>query len=338
MKRSERSTSSDMENPDISAWVQSRIELLAAPADWAPDLRRALARHASRAEATCGERTRPLRVLLAVVGVAVALSIAAIVLSRGAVLAQTSAGEWHPFEEAWNWVTVVWRGPVLLLGSPGAALRVETVKAPGESQLAANAGEAGALAGFAPRLPDATFLPPPQIAVNGALATAANWEGQRLTLEIGATVTATWRGTGGWSELLLIQGQLPVITMSPAFDLQAFGIGALGLPRRRPVPDGFPWILFGRTTSAPAILSGYLPQQLTAFKEVKLSAGPATLMEECSKREGGNRLQVDRITLLWNVADRAYVLRGERESSPSVQGWDSAAALTSVIEIANTIR
>ena len=327
-----------MENPDLSAWVQSRIELLAAPADWEPDLRRALARHALHTESTRGERTKPRRALWAVIGVALALLVAATILPRAVVLAQTGAGQWHPFEEAWDWVTIVWRGPVLLLANPGATLRVETVKAPGESQPATNAGEAGALAGFAPRLPDANFLPPPEIAVNGAMATAANWEGRRLTLEIGATVTATWRGTAGWSELLLIQGQLPVITMPPGFDLQAFGIGALGLPRRRPVPQGFPWVLFGRTTSAPAILSGYLPRQLTAFKEVKLTAGPATLMEECSKREGGSRQQVDRFSLLWNVADRAYVLRGERESAPSVQGWDAAVALTGVIEIANTIR
>jgi hypothetical protein len=327
-----------MENPDLSAWVQSRIELLSAPADWEPDLRRALARQASRAEASRGERTTLRRIALTVAGVALTCFIAVTFLPRMAVLAQTTAGQWHPFEEAWNWVTVVWRGPVLLLANPGAALRVETVKAPGESQPAANAAEAGALAGFAPRLPDATFLPSPQIAVNGAMATAANWGGQQLTLEIGATVTAAWRGTMGWSELLLIQGQLPVIMMPPGFDLQAFGIGAVGLPGRRPVPAGFPWVLFGRATSAPAILSGYLPQQLTAFKEVRLSAGPATLMEECSKREGGNRQQIDRITLLWNVADRAYVLRGERQAAPSVQGWDSAAALTSAIEIAETIR
>src|SRR5215469_1002174 len=251
-----------MEKPDLSAWVQGRIELLAGPTDWEPDLRRALARHVSRAEATRGDRARPWRVLFAVVGVAVALLIAVTVLPRGVVLAQTAAGQWHPFEEAWNWVTVVWRGPVLLLANPGAALRVEIVKGPGEPHPTANPGEAGALVGFAPRLPNATFLPQPQIAVNGAMATAANWEGQRLTLEVGATVTATWRGTAGWSELFLIQGRLPVITMPPGFDLQAFGIGALGLPRRRPVPVGFPWALLERTTSAPAILSGYLPQQL----------------------------------------------------------------------------
>ena len=327
-----------MENPNLSLWVQSRVELLAAPANWEPDLRSALARHASRAEATRRERTRPRRMLLAAVGLALALFIAATVLPRGAVLAQTGAGRWHLFEEARNWVTLVWRGPVLLLQNPGAALRVETVKAPGEPQPVANAGEAGALAGFAPRLPDATILPPPQIAVNGAMATTANWEGQRLTFQIGATVTETWRGTAGWSELHLIQGPLPVITTPPGFDLQAFGIGALGLPRRQPIPGGFPWVLFTRTTSAPGILSGYLPTQFTAFKEVELSAGPATLMEECSKREGGNLQQVDRITLLWSLADRAYVLRGERESASLVQGWDVAAALTSLIDIANTIR
>jgi hypothetical protein len=134
-----------------------------------------------------------------------------------------------------------------------------------------------------------------------------------------------------------LKRQVPVITMPPGFDVQAFEISVLGLPRPRPVPAEFPWLLFGRATSAPAILSGYLPRQITAFKEVKLRTGPATLMEECSKREGENRQQVDRITLLWNVADRAYVLRGEREAPPSVQGWDLAAALTSAIEIANTI-
>jgi len=128
-----------MENPDLSAWVQSRIELLAAPADWEPDLRTALARQASRAEASRGERTRRGRVLLTGAGVALALFIVVTVLPRMAVLAQTAAGQWHPFEEAWNWVTVVWRGPVLLLANPGAALRVETVKRPGEPQPAANA-------------------------------------------------------------------------------------------------------------------------------------------------------------------------------------------------------
>jgi len=327
-----------MENQDLSAWVQSRIELLAAPADWEPDPRRALARQASRVEASRDERRSLGQVLLSGAGVALALFVVVIVLPRMAVLAQTTQGQWHPFEQAWNWVTVVWRGQVLLVASPGSGLRVETVKGPGEPHPAADAGEAGALAGIVPRLPNTTFLPPPQIAVNGAMATAANWEGQRLTLQVGETVTATWRGTAGWSELFLVQGQLPVITMPPGFDLQTFGIGALGLPRRRPIPEGFPWLLFERTTSAPAILSGYLPQQLAAFKEVKLSAGPATLMEEYSKRDGDDRQQVDRITLLWSVADRAYVLRGKRESAPSVQGWDSAVALTSMIEIANTIR
>ena len=326
-----------MENPELSAWVESKVELLAAPADWEPDLGRALARQASRAEASRGERTTLRLAFLAAAGTALAFFLAVTLVPRTAVLAQTAAGQWHPFEEAWNWVTVVWRGPVLLLTNPGAALHVDVVKGPGESQPAASAGDAAVLAGFAPRLPALAFLPPPQIAVNGAMVTAANWGGQRLTLEIGATVTATWRGIAGWSELLLIQGPLPVIGMPPGFDLQVFGIGALGMPRRLPVPAGFPWVLFGRETSAPAILSGYLPQQFTAFKEVKLRTGRATLMEECSRREGGNQQQVDRITLLWNVADRAYVLRGERESPPSVQGWGSAAALTSAIDIANTI-
>lgn len=327
-----------MENPDLSAWVQSRIELLATPADWEPDPRRALARQAQRAEASRGEQTRVRRVLLRRASVALALLIVVTVLLRIPMVAQIATGPWHPFEEAVTWVTVVWRGPVLLLANPGAALRIETVKGSGAPQPSANADEAGALAGFAPRLPDTSLLRPPQIAVNGPMATAANWEEQRLTLDIGATVTATWRGTAGWSELRLIQGQVPKITMPPGFNLQAFGAAALGLPVRRPVPDGFPWVLFERTTSAPAILSGYLPQQFTVFKEVKLNAGPATLMEECSQREGGNRQQVDRITLLWNVADRAYVLRGERESAPSIQGWGSAMALTSAIEIANAIR
>jgi hypothetical protein len=277
-------------------------------------------------------------VLFGVTSVALGLFITATTLTRKSVLAQTAAEAWHPLEQAWNWVAVVWRGPVLLLASPGAALRVEQVKGPGEALPVDNAAEAGARVGFVPRLPDATFLPPPRIAVNGTITTAANWEGQRLTLEVGATMTATWRGIPGWSELVLIQGQLPEITTPPGFDLQSFELGAMGLPDAAILRARFLRLLFGRPTSAPAILSGYLPRQFTALKEVELRTGPATLMEECSKREGGNRQQVDRITLLWNVPDRAYVLRGEREAAPSVQGWDLAAALTSAIEIANTIR
>ena len=64
----------------------------------------------------------------------------------------------------------------------------------------------------------------------------------------------------------------------------------------------------------------------------------ATVVEECSKSADGDLQRVDRITLLWNVRDRAYVLRGERDTAPSVQGWGLAAALTSAIEIANSIR
>ncbi len=327
-----------MENLDVSAWVQSRIELLAAPADWEPDVRRALARQALRAEAGRIERRSRWRVVLAATGVVLALFIAAIAMPRIAVLAQTGAEPWRPFEQAWNWVTVVWRGPVLLVAKPGAALRVEQVEGPGEPQPAANAEEAGEQIGFAPRLPDATFLPPPRIAVNGAIATAANWEGQALTLEIGPTMTATWRGIAGWSELLLIQGQLPVIAMPPGFDLQAFEMGAMGLPGSRHPPTRFLGDLFGRATSAPAILSGYLPRGSAAFKVVQLRAEPATVMEEFSNRPGEDLPRVDRITLVWNVADRAYVLRGEREAPPSVQGWDFAVALTSAIEIANALR
>jgi hypothetical protein len=326
-----------MENPDHKAWVQSRIELLAAPADWEPDLERALARLRSRGEANRMSR-RALRRMLLGAGVVLGLFIAATALPRMAVLAQTAVEQWHPFEQAWNWVTVVWRGPVLLLANPGAALGIEQVNGPGEPQPVANAEEAGERVGFAPRLPDSTLLPPPRLAVYGTITTAANWEGQRLTLEIGTTMTASWQGIAGWSKLLLIQGQLPVITMPPGFDLQDFEIGAIGLPRRRPVPVRFLRLLLGRATSAPAILSGYLPRQLTAFKEVELRTGPATFMEECSKREGADLIRVDRITLLWNVADRVYLLRGEREFPPSVQGWDLAGALTSAAEIANTMR
>ena len=326
-----------MENPDLSAWVQSRIELLAAPADWEPNLQRALARQASRAEASRGERPMLRRLLFPLAGVALALFIAVTVLPRIAVLAQTGAEPWRPFEQAWNWVTIVWRGPVLLLAKPGAALRVEQVKGPGEPQPVANASEAGARIGLAPRLPDATFLPPPRIAVNGTMTTAATWEGQPLTLEIGPTMTASWSGIAGWSELLLIQGQLPAITMPPRFDLQAL-MAAMGLPGSRRPPTGFLEALFSRATSAPAILSGYLPRSFVAFKVVKLRAEPATVMEEFSSRQGEDVPRVDRITLLWNVADRAYVLRGEREVPPSIQGWDLAAALTNAIEIANSIR
>ena len=80
-----------MENLDLSLWVQSRIELLAAPADWEPDVQSALARHSLRAEASRRERRVQRRVLLGMAGVALGLFIAATALSRRPVLAQTAA-------------------------------------------------------------------------------------------------------------------------------------------------------------------------------------------------------------------------------------------------------
>ena len=70
-----------------------------------------------------------------------AVFLAVTALPRRPVLAQTGAEPWHPFEEAWNWVALVWRGPVMLRGDPGAKLNVEQVKGPGEAQPIATPGK-----------------------------------------------------------------------------------------------------------------------------------------------------------------------------------------------------
>jgi hypothetical protein len=73
--------------------------------------------------------------------------------------------------------------------------------------------------------------------------------------------------------------------------------------------------------------------------KVAFSGGLDTLQRiEDPQQAAGSRVRVASLVDLAGMKMRVIQVRGNWKSAPSVQGWGSAAALTSVIDIANAIR
>jgi hypothetical protein len=254
------------------------------------------------------------------------------------------------------------------------ALHTRQLAKPDGPQAVSNAAEAALRAGFSPRLPDSSVLSGSArlsvlghmsfVAVIGtadlaqALRTAGvrdqpvpqQWDGAQLTLQIGATVTASWSDvsderSGGmaWSDLTLTQGPMPVVTAPTGFDLEAFavtGLRAAGMRNQDMVLR-----LAQHRTTAPALLFGYLtPYHFVGAREVNLRTGPATLIEEfgSASQDAGfgssdGMPTVERLTLLWSAPDRVYVLSGVTKTPATMMSFDLAAALASTIDLANAI-
>jgi len=124
------------------------------------------------------------------------------------------------------------------------------------------------------------------------------WDGAQLALHTSAIVIAQW------PDIVMAQS-LPLTLTAPAgFDFSAFsalmlrvlGVGpdeAQRLARR--VGTVPPWLApIGRNIEEGA-----------AFEEIELTSGPATLVEQTGKHGGGKRISV-----IWSVPDRVYVLSG----------------------------
>jgi hypothetical protein len=176
------------------------------------------------------------------------------------------------------------------------------------------------------------------------------WDGAQLTLQIGATVTASWshvsaERSGGmaWSDLTLAQGPARVVTAPAGFDLEAFaatGLRAAGMRNQDMVLR-----LAQHRTTAPALLFGYLtPYHHVGAREVNLRTGSATLIEEFGRasRDDGFGYSdgipgVERLTLLWSAPDRVYILSGVIRTPTTMMSFDLAVALASAIDLANTI-
>ena len=359
-------------SPDFGQWTEVCSALLAPPADWEPNLNAARARFKARLH-------QPSRLRrFALVGVTGALLVCLLVpaIPQARVFAQqVGSNNWYRVERLWNWITIV-RTPLSfrLEGLP-EALRTHPRTESGSPQFVSDVAEAAHRVGFIPRLPRSGIFSGsgPVLSVSGPLSidtvvstadlelalrnagvpdqdVPREWDGARISLQIGATVTAEWsdvreEGSGQieWSDLTLAQGLPPVVAVPPGFDLTAFTV----LNLRTALPGRENALRFAqRATTAPALLFGKGRQNIVAVREVNLHKGPATLIEE--RREPGFGAHtnwfgysggptVERITLLWSVPDRAYVLRGVMSVPSEMVSLDLAGAVTNAIDLANAI-
>jgi hypothetical protein len=362
---------------ELSSWVRACSDLLAPPADWEPNLNTALARFEARADARLRRRFSLRRYFLVGAIATLIVCIAVPAIPRTSVLAQQIGNStWQRLEQLWYWITIVRNPPKLLGRLPAAvkALHTRQLAKPDSPWPVSNAAEAALRAGFLPRLPDSSVLSgSPRLSVLGPMSFAAvvstadlaealrtagvldrqvpqQWDGAQLTLQIGATVTASWSDvsderSGGmaWSDLTLAQGPARVVMAPAGFDLEAFaatGLRAAGMRN----PDMVLRLAQHRTT-APALLFGYLtPYHFVGAREVNLRTGRATLIEEFGRTSQGDGLgsgdsvpTVERITLLWSAPDRVYVLSGITKTPTTMLSFDLAAALASAIDLANSI-
>ena len=286
---------------------------------------------------------------------------------------QLGSNNWYRLERFWNWMTIV-RTPLRfrLAGLP-ESLRTYPLTEPGTPQVVSDMAEAARLSGFIPRLPRSGVLGGrPRLSVRGpmsfgtVLSTAdlelalrnagvsdqdvpKDWDGARIALQIGATVTAEWSdvpdewsGQIEWSDLTLAQGLPPLVEVPSGFDLTAFTV----LNLRTALLGRENALRFAqRATTAPALLFGNNGKlKVFAVREVNLRRGPATFIEEFRDLNShtnwfgfGGEPSVERITLLWSVPDRMYVLRGVISVPCEMTSLDLAAALTNAIDLANTI-
>jgi hypothetical protein len=359
---------------ELSPWVKACSDLLAPPADWEPNLNTALARFEDRADARLRWRSRMKRYLLvgAMATLLACVAVPAIPPTR-AFAQQIGNGGWRRVEQLWYWITIV-RGPwaqLNMLPDAEKALHSQRVVKPGGPQAVSNAAEAALRAGFIPRLPNSSVLSgSPRLSVLGpmsfvavisgadlaeALRTARvldrqvpqQWDGAQLTLQIGATVIASWSdersGVTAWSELTLAQGPIPEVTAPAGFNLESFAMAdlqAAGMWNRDMAqrlaqhPSTVPALLFGCVTA----------YHYVRVLEVNLRTGSATLIQEfglASQEHGFGYSdgvpRVERLTLLWSMRDRVYVLSGRTEPPPGILSADLAAAVASAIDLANTI-
>jgi hypothetical protein len=327
------------ESGESSRWVQASVDVLAPPADWEPDVRLARARLAVRADARARRRVRVRRRLLAGAAAALAISVAVPAIPQTHDLAQQAANNaWQRLEQAWYWLTVVRRGPVLARNFEHAVRALHTRQA----------DSPGAMpdAGFAPRLPQAgTLSRPPQVTVSGPLTFAATlsaadapippqWDGVRITMQTGPVATAHWAdvsdGKTEWSDLTLTQVRATV-TAPPGFDLTEFArvvLTATGMRNPDTVRQ-----LAAQPTTLPALLYGYRADGLLGVRDLPLRSGFMTMIEELGP-SGPDMPSVERLTLLWSGADRMYVLSGVPKTPPRMLSGDLAVVLSGAIAVA----
>jgi hypothetical protein len=130
------------------------------------------------------------------------------------------------------------------------------------------------------------------------LTVPPQWEGAQLSIHTSAVVIAEW------PDLVFAQS-LPITLATPqGFDFPAFSTLILRILGVSPEEAQRLAKQMGTTPAWLAPMDRDFDKYAT-IEEIQLVSGPATLVEEKS-----NNGAPDRITLLWSVPDRIYLLNG----------------------------
>jgi hypothetical protein len=297
-----------MENDNF---VETRLAALAPPAEWQPDTAAALRRHHARRREEW--RRGP--------GFWWKLAAAAAILLALALAPPTRALA----QRLWRYVTVG-RVEVMQLDLDAipndSSLRGKIIQHPGKVIKVDGPESARAHLGFLPRLPRAGVLSsPPRLGVMGPVvygitlkaadlrqllhhagldgeSVPPEWDGARILLQTSGTVMAEWPEP----DTMLMQS--PPLTMATPdnFDLRAFTTLVL---RGLKVPRSEAERLGARMASAPAWMLPLDPEDKVGIREVALRTGPATMVYDYDTDHPD---RIERLTLIWSVADRIYVL------------------------------
>jgi hypothetical protein len=312
--------------PSSNPWVEARLRALDPPAAWEPAAGVALAQFRARVEAAPVRRP-----LTRAWGWMLAASAACVLLL---MLPGTRTAAQRLWDIVWTQRVAVVQIDVDRLPS---SLTESQIRIDGAHKTVASVAEAASYVGFAPRLPDASAVPgEPVLQVMGAVSlvhkvNAADLEGAARTAGLSdLQIPAAWDGVrfglhtsklvaAEYPDMQLLQSLPLAITTPPGFDLGPFIEALLRIGGMSPAE--------ARTFSAqmaatPVWLLPVSPEDRVSMRQVRLDAGPATLVHEPS--EDGNP---GRTTLLWTVPDRIYVL-----SASDRYGDDQ------VIAVANAIR
>jgi hypothetical protein len=137
------------------------------------------------------------------------------------------------------------------------------------------------------------------------------WDGAQLALHTSAVVIAQW------PDIVLAQS-LPLTLTAPAgFDFSAFS--ALVLRVLGVGPDEAQQLAQRMGTAPPWLAPvAYDRVQGASMEEIALTSGPATLLQE-----NDNDGSVERMTVVWSVSDRVYILSGKMPRKLAIAAADA---------------
>jgi hypothetical protein len=125
------------------------------------------------------------------------------------------------------------------------------------------------------------------------------WDNAQLTLHTSAVVIAEW------PDIIFAQSLPLTMTAPPGFDFPAFSAVILRVLGVKPAEAQRLATQMGTTPAWIAPIDRDF-DKFADIEEIQLASGPATLVQE--KANDGS---VDRLTLVWSVPDRVYVISGK---------------------------